>query len=90
MFFKVTKQKKPGKFLKSAYGYFFGNPFFEVYGITASGHIFREQYSGDRIEAAAKFFADFTENQPAPVYVLGSGKYASYTFNPANFESATA
>ena len=85
MFFKVTKQKKPGKYLKSVYGYLFGQKYYKVYGITATGRVFTETYYKDDINPAAKFFANFADNQPAPVYMMGKGKYASYTFNPAKW-----
>jgi hypothetical protein len=80
--FKVARQKKPGRYLKSVYGYLFGQRYYKVYGITANGRVFTETYYKDDINPAAEFFANFIDDQPAPVYMMGNGKYASYTFNP--------
>lgn len=83
--FEIERQKKNGKYLKSVYGYLFGQKFFKVYGITATGRVFTETYYKDDINPAAEFFARFNPEQKAPVYMMGKGKYASYTFNPAKW-----
>ena len=83
--FEVTKQKKPGIFLKAVSGYFFGHEIIQLYGQTATGKIFSEQYSGEKIEIAKEILKNLVPGQKVTVFQMGKGKYSSYTMNPDGF-----